>query len=235
MEPRHRILRAVARHLAPRGAAADGDGTTAALLDIDTSHAPSLERHGSRDPVPPEIERITPAMSNLELRRQFEEEGFVHIKGLFSPAEARQMERELAHFIDDVLPTSSVGAYYHDEADPSTVFQIDTMADEPYFDTMMNGGRGESKVNDVVEVLFGERAVGLVHFFNRIPGEEGSHDTPPHQDAAYSSQLCTAWVAVDPADEVRPAARHPPPSAPTRRTGSGTRRSMSWSVCAYRY
>eukprot|EP01052_Picozoa_sp_SAG31_P063717 SAG31_NODE_22631_length_521_cov_1.215640_1_plen_107_part_10 len=53
----------------------------------------------------------------------------------------------------------------------------------------------------MVEVLFGERAVGLVHFFDRIPGEQGKHDTPPHQDAAYSSQVCTAWVAVDPADE----------------------------------
>jgi len=140
-------------------------------------------------------------MTNLELRQQFEEQGFVHIKGLFTQAETQEMERQLEHFIADVLPTSTVGAYYHDEADPSTVFQIDTMADEPYFDTLMNGDRGKSKVNDVVEVLFGERAVGLVHFFNRIPGEAGSHATPPHQDAAYSSQLCTAWVAVDAADE----------------------------------
>jgi phytanoyl-CoA hydroxylase len=170
-------------------------------VGIDTSNAPSLERHGSRDPVPAAIPQITPSVTNLELRQQFEAEGFVHIKGLFTQAEVREMRRELEHFIDDVLPTSTVGAYYHDDADPSSVFQIDTMADEPYFDSLMNGDRGKSKVNDVVEVLFGERAVGLVHFFNRIPGEAGSHDTPPHQDAAYSSQLCTAWVAVDAADE----------------------------------
>ena len=88
------------------------------------------------------------------------------------------MEAELTHFIDDVLPTSTVGAYLQDENDPSSVFQIDTMADEPYFDTLMNGDRGNSKINDVVEVLFGERAVGLVHFFDRIAGEEGAHDTP---------------------------------------------------------
>jgi hypothetical protein len=34
-------------------------------------------------------------------------------------------------------------------------------------------------------VLFGERGVGLVHFFDRVAGEaeaERAHDTPPHQD-----------------------------------------------------
>ena len=196
MGPPPRALRNVCAHLA-----AAQQATPARLVGIDTSNAPSLQRHGSRDPVPASIPQITPSMTNLELRRQFEEEGFVHIKGLFTRSEAQEMERELERFIADVLPTSGVGAYYHDEADPNTLFQIDTMADEPYFDTLMNGARGQSKVNDVVEVLFGERAVGLVHFFNRIPGEVGSHETPPHQDAAYSSQLCTAWVAVDAADE----------------------------------
>lgn len=185
------MLRAICAHMVQPSSSAT----------VDTSNAPSLERHGSRDPVPQAIPQITPAMTNLELRRQFEEEGFVHIKGLFTRSEALEMERELQHFIADVLPSSTVGAYYQNASDPSSVFQIDTMADEPYFDKLMNGARGESKVNDVVEVLFGERAVGLVHFFNRIPGEAGAHDTPPHQDAAYSSQLCTAWVAVDAADE----------------------------------
>ena len=40
------------------------------------------------------------------------------------------------------------------------------------------------QVNDVVELLFGERGLGLVHFFNRVPGEGRAHSTPPHQDAA---------------------------------------------------
>jgi hypothetical protein len=141
---RRSVLHAVTEHLVMSPRAAAGD--------VDTSHAPSLERHGSRTPVDPAIPQIIPAMTNEALRAQFEVEGCIHIKGLFTAAEAKQMEAELVHFIDDVLPTSTVGAYYHDAADPSTVFQIDTMADEPYFDTLMNGGRGQSKVNDVVEV-----------------------------------------------------------------------------------
>ena len=198
-----RRLRATSSHLRNRAPAQPRAcaEATAATTTVDAQHAPSLQRHGSRDPIDPSIPQLSTEMSNAALRAQFEAEGFVHVKGLLTPEEAAEMERELVHFIDDLLPTSSVGAYYHDASDPRSVFQIDTMADHPYFDRLMNGARGQSKINDVVEVLFGERAVGLVHFFDRIPGEEGQHDTPPHQDAAYSSQLCTAWVAVDPADE----------------------------------
>jgi phytanoyl-CoA hydroxylase len=181
---------------------AAGIGPDERLLLLHTSNAPSLRRLvEARGPVDLSIPQIDPARSNVQLRAQFEAEGFLHIKGLFSPSEVREMERELVHFIEDVLPVGRVGAYYHDESDPKTLFQIDTMAGEAYFDRLMNGLRGESKVNDLVELLFGERAVGLVHFFDRIAGEEGQHDTPPHQDAAYSSQVCTAWVAVDAADE----------------------------------
>ena len=113
-----------------------------------------------------------------------------------------------------MLPSSAVGRYYHDPSEPDTLFQIDTMAELPYFDAMHHGPRGVSKVrqrpnrsaasshyaltaperagsdlangqvNDVVELLFGERGLGLVHFFNRLPGEGRAHSTPPHQDAA---------------------------------------------------
>ena len=168
--------------------------------------APSLRRLGSSRRVDASIPQITPGCTNEQLRAQFEAEGFLHIAGLFTPLEAQQMEAELRRFIEVVLPTGTVGAYYHDSADPSTIFQIDTIADEAYFDTLMNGVRGESKVNDVVEVLFGERAVGLVHFFDRIAGEEGEHDTPPHQDAAYSSQLCTACESSRPLQLIAHAA-----------------------------
>ena len=83
-----------------------------------------------------------------------------------------------------MLPSSAVGRYYHDQSNPDSLFQIDTMAELPYFDAMHHGPRGVSKVNDVVELLFGERGLGLVHFFNRVPGEGCAYSTPPHQDAA---------------------------------------------------
>ena len=43
-----------------------------------------------------------------------------------------QMESELEHFIGHTLPTGVVQGYYHNTANPATLFQIDTMHDEPY-------------------------------------------------------------------------------------------------------
>ena len=133
-----------------------------------------------------------------DMARQFAEDGYVVIRGVFSPEEIQEAERELAQFIRDVVPSLKAGDVYFEDSPEKPIKSIFRLEQHsPFFARMMNDERllrivGEIyKGADVIQV-------GTVYFGKAA--RSGSV-TPAHQDNAFQNVkppedlVCT--IAID--------------------------------------
>lgn len=131
---------------------------------------------------------------------EFENDGFVVLRGFLQGDELAELQDNLARYIRDVVPgLTAEHAFYVDRQRPETLKQLQHMDIDPYFRDYTKHARW----NAMAETLLREPATcDGPEWFNK-PATTG-HPTPPHQDNYYfclrPSQVLTAWLALDSID-----------------------------------
>lgn len=136
-------------------------------------------------------------------KEQFEEQGYVIIRGLFSPAEVEKM---LDTFMKMHAGGPIAGCYDpvpSEEAGGDILKLFPRMMHPHKVNDQVMAYMLNSNVMDVISVLLGEEALaGQSMFYFKPPGAKGQ---ALHQDNFYMKvepgTCIAAWVALDPADE----------------------------------
>lgn len=146
-------------------------------------------------------------------RAEYEQKGFVVIRGFLPEDELDRLKRELDRFIREVLPTRpSSDAFFEDRSRPETLKQMHRLERDPFFAEFLNHPRWRT----TAEALLGEPVLQPegAEWFNKPPGS--NHPTPPHQDNYYfclsPPQVLTMWLALDEVDEENGCLRYVPGS-----------------------
>ena len=148
-----------------------------------------------------------------DVKRKFDEEGYVYLPGLLSHAEVTDVQDYLDKFIQNNVPDLSPDqAFYEDNNDPSTLKQLFNLHEhEPFFEKLLTGSRFEQLAESVLD----EKVIGKnVEYFNKPPliGKP----TPPHQDNYYfmlqPPQAVTMWLALEDVDTQNGCVRYIPQS-----------------------
>ena len=133
-----------------------------------------------------------------EVKREFDEQGYVVIKGFLSAEELNELRREIARYIEETLPNvPSSDVFFEVKNDPTTIKQLVRMcAYDSYFEELISSDRFQS----LAELLLGNKVVGKnMQWFNKPV--EVSRATPPHQDGYYfmllPNEAITMWLALD--------------------------------------
>jgi ectoine hydroxylase-related dioxygenase (phytanoyl-CoA dioxygenase family) len=133
---------------------------------------------------------------------RFQQDGYVCEQPLYSVDEIDELNREIARFIRDIVPTMPAEkVYYEDKADKTSLKQIQRMFDyDAYFRHLMDYGPARRIAEEVLqdEVV----PVNMQHF-NKPAGI--GRPTPPHPDGDYfhltPCDAVTGWLALEDVDE----------------------------------
>lgn len=152
-------------------------------------------------------------MNLAEIKKNYDRDGCVFIKGFLRKEEVDQINKELKEFIDkQVASMPSNYVFYEDNSDPSTLKQLqDIHRYRSFFETILKGSRFE----EVAGVLLEDKVIGKnLEYFNK-PARIGK-PTPPHQDGYYfmlnPPQAITMWMALEDAGEENGCVRYIPGS-----------------------
>lgn len=151
-------------------------------------------------------------MKNVDfrrLRKDFERDGYIFIRGFLSVEEVNELKQKLALFIQNVVPTMPDSeVFYENKADATTLKQlINLNFYDAYFEKMLKGSRFDTLAAEVL----GETVLPkTLEYFNKPP--RIGQPTPPHQDAYYfkitPQQAATMWLALEDADEENGCVRY---------------------------
>jgi phytanoyl-CoA hydroxylase len=141
--------------------------------------------------------------------QQFEEDGFVALPSFVHGDDLDELMANVDRFIADIVPQlSAEQVFYEDREDPSTLKQIQHMADhDPWFhELFMN-----SRFREVAELLLNGPVVPKnMQYFNKPAGI--GKLTPAHQDGYYfmldPCEAVTMWFALDEVDEENGCVRY---------------------------
>jgi phytanoyl-CoA hydroxylase len=132
----------------------------------------------------------------------FDRDGFVLIRGFFSPAEVRELNQRFERYMRDIVPTMPANnAFYEEKGRPETLKYASCLEQfDPYFGELMNSDR----FRGLSEGLLGDDVVSKhVEWFNKC--SRIGKETPPHQDGYYyridPNEGTHFWMALDPVDE----------------------------------
>jgi len=145
-------------------------------------------------------------------RSEFEQNGFLVVRGFYSPQQLATLGTELDRYIREVVPAlSDSQAFFHDRTRPETLKQLQHMGLDPFFEQY----RQQPAWLALAEELLGEPCTAQEpEWFNKPPGTD--HATPPHQDNFYfclqPAHVVTLWLALDPADKENGCLRYVPGS-----------------------
>jgi phytanoyl-CoA hydroxylase len=136
-----------------------------------------------------------------ELRQRYEQDGFVVIRGLFTPDEFADLQRNLERYVREVVPTLPKDqAFFDDYSKPETLRKMQSLnRHDPWFNNFMEHGPHL----EVQTHLMRDRAVpqGL-EWFDKLPYDTNA--TPAHQDGYYWNRKPDIaggiWIALDPVD-----------------------------------
>lgn len=139
-------------------------------------------------------------MMRSAIQRRFDTDGYVAVPQFLSSGEVDACRRQLARFIDEVVPTMPADhVFYEDKGDPGTLKQLQRMHEhDSWFGELFDGGPRR-----LAQELLGTEVVGKnMQFFNKPPGV--GQPTPPHQDGFYFKldppHALTMWLALDEVD-----------------------------------
>lgn len=142
------------------------------------------------------------AENDPTLLQDFDRDGYVAIRPLIPKEELADLNREIARYIQDVVPTMpEAQVYYENKSDKSTLKQLQHMFDyDAYFEDLMLNG----PARQIAETVLQEEVVPVnMQYFNKPPGV--GQPTPPHQDGYYfhltPCNAVTGWLALEPVDE----------------------------------
>jgi phytanoyl-CoA hydroxylase len=137
-----------------------------------------------------------------QLKKSFDEDGYVAIRGFLDADEVAEMNANLDRYISEILPgLESTEVFYEDKDRPETLMRLNRMYEhDAFFDQEVAKG----KLKKLAELLMGgdvdEKGV---MFFNKPP--RVGQPTPPHQDGYYwdikPCEGLTMWLALETVDE----------------------------------
>lgn len=136
------------------------------------------------------------------IRSTYDNDGFVIIRNLFSPAEVQELKDEVDRYIRDVVPTlPRTAAFFDDYSRPETLRKMQSLdRHDDGFHRFMNTGRHVPLLEHLIRDRFAPQGL---EWFNKLPFDENF--TPPHQDGFYWCRKpmigCSLWIALDPVDE----------------------------------
>ncbi len=144
-----------------------------------------------------------------DLKKSFEEDGYVFIPGFLSNEEVNEIRDKLNVFIKEVVPAMpATQKFYEDKTDEKTLKQLqDLHTYNPFFFEVLN----TSKFKQIAEVLLDDKVIGKnLEYFNKPP--KIGKPTPPHQDGYYfmlnPPKAVTMWMALEDADEENGCVRY---------------------------
>jgi phytanoyl-CoA hydroxylase len=144
---------------------------------------------------------MNPRLDLDDLRTRYEADGFVVIKGLFTPAEFASLQENLARYVKEVVPTLPKDqAFFDDYSNPETLRKMQSLnRHDAWFSNFMKTGPHV----EVQSHLMRDQAVpqGL-EWFDKLPYD--TQATPAHQDGYYWNRTPDIaggiWIALDPVD-----------------------------------
>ncbi len=135
------------------------------------------------------------------LRKSYDDDGFVVIRGLFSPGEFADLQGNLARYVKEVVPTLPKDqAFFDDYAKPETLRKMQSLnKHDAWFSKFMNEGPHVAVQAHLMRD--GCLPQGL-EWFDKLPYDTNA--TPAHQDGFYwcrkPNVACGIWIALDPVD-----------------------------------
>ena len=137
-----------------------------------------------------------------KLKGEFDRDGYVVLRGFFSPEEVREANLQVERFIAEVLPgLPPQTAFYEVKDDPGSIMRLQGMDEHSEYFRKLN--YGERFVGLAELLLDDEVEVKTVQWFTK-PARVGK-ETPPHQDGFYfklePSEALTLWLALDVVNE----------------------------------
>lgn len=137
-----------------------------------------------------------------EVRRQFDEAGYVSLPNFFARAEVDDLLANVQLVIRDVVPAMPNEHVFHEVlGEAETLKQLQHLeVHDPWFRELIAGGKLRALAESL---LAGPVAPKNLQYFNKPPGI--GQPTPPHQDGYYfmlePCEALTMWLALDEADE----------------------------------
>jgi len=143
------------------------------------------------------------ALENVQgsdIKRRFEEEGYVVVRGLFSQADVDAIRE---HFEELHKRGSIPGCFAADPASPDPLKRYPRMMHPHRVSELAMRYMTDDRVFDVLDELFGEEAMAAQSmYYFKPPGARGQ---ALHQDNFYlkvePGTCIAAWTAIDPADD----------------------------------
>lgn len=147
-----------------------------------------------------------------ELKRRFDRDGFVVIRGFVRGSELDELQHAIDNYIERIPELPRVDVMFEDRERPESLKQLAHMRkNDEYFAALIES----PKWTGMAEMLLGDRVVPQeLEWFNKAPGANVA--TPPHQDGYYfmlePNDAVTLWLALDPVDTANGCIRYIPGS-----------------------
>ena len=137
-------------------------------------------------------------MNTDTIARQYNADGYAIVRGVFSPAEIAEIDRELTAYIRDIVPTLGSGDVYYEDAPGKPIKSLFRLDQRSEFFRKLTG---DARILQILHALWpgAEIELELTAFFGKA-AHSGSV-TPPHQDNAFHNYhppedlVCT--IAID--------------------------------------
>lgn len=142
------------------------------------------------------------AEGGVDPGREFREKGYVCLPAMLDADEVREVEAQLARYIDGVVPgLPAQDVFYEVKGRPETLKQMHRMMDN---DSWFRDFFLQDRFMGLAERLLGTSVVHKnLEYFAKPP--RIGNPTPPHQDGYYfmiePNEALTMWVALDEIDE----------------------------------
>jgi phytanoyl-CoA hydroxylase len=146
-------------------------------------------------------------------KETYHRDGFVLLRGWYSPAEFTAMREAVERYVREVVPgLPGTEAFYEDKADATTLKQLPRME---IYDPAMERLRRDPRLEALArELLDDEIRHGAVQWFNK-PARIGG-PTAPHQDGFYfmlePNEALTFWIPLVPVDHANSCVHYVPGS-----------------------
>ena len=133
------------------------------------------------------------------LRERFDADGFVIVRGLYDPAEFKELQRQLDRYVREVVPTlPKEAAFFDDYSKPETLRKMQSLnKHDPWFENFLTRG---SHVPLLEHFMRDRCSPQGLEWFDKLPYDTNA--TPAHQDGFYWCRKpnisCGLWIALDP-------------------------------------
>jgi ectoine hydroxylase-related dioxygenase (phytanoyl-CoA dioxygenase family) len=133
----------------------------------------------------------------LQLGTDFHRDGFVIARGLFSPGEVAEIERQLQHYMDAFLSELAPGEIYYEDSESKPIKALHRMHERSaYFRDLVS----DDRLRHIVSALLAAEPILLSVMFFAKHADHGSA-TPPHQDNVFQCwsppDALAATIAID--------------------------------------